>query len=398
MWVVAVGAAFALAMLNRGKGVERFAEGPIRLSSEPPTNQTRPAFTRAGSAPATPMFRSNPRHSPPRMGGASSHVNWRFFTKAAITGQPVLGLDGTVYIGSHDHFFYAITESGALRFKYDLGDRVFGSALLDSAGNIYVGSDADRFVSLTSNGELRWELHTGADADTNPTLTPDGAILLTSGTDLFKITRDGQVLWRFRARDLLFSSPAVDDDGTIVVGSQDNHLYALTKDGHVLFTFAAKKAFNSSPSVLDDGAIVIGSDDGHVYLIGPGGDLRWESPALGGPIRATLGIGASAIYVPVPGENSRLAALDRATGQPVWQFAVPPGRSTRASMLSAPAVDVNGNVYFGAHDGYLYSLNPDGKLRFAVRTTGPVDSAPTLKANGGLYFGSDDGTLYSLAP
>lgn len=63
-----------------------------------------------------------------------------FATGAGVFSSPVVGGDGTVYVGSADRSFYAITPTGKLRWKVDTDGIIDSSALLDDKGRVYFGS------------------------------------------------------------------------------------------------------------------------------------------------------------------------------------------------------------------------------------------------------------------
>ncbi len=61
----------------------------------------------------------------------------------------------------------------------------------------------------------------------------------------------------------------------------------------------------------------------------------------------------------------------------------------------SPAV-VDGVVYIGSNDDYLYALNADnGALIWKFGTGGDVYSSPTV-ADGVVYFGSDDNSINAV--
>ena len=58
-------------------------------------------------------------------------------------------------------------------------------------------------------------------------------------------------------------------DGTIYVGSDDNHLYALNPDGSEKWRFETGEVddFDCSPAIGEDGTIYFSSKDGHLYAL-----------------------------------------------------------------------------------------------------------------------------------
>ena len=53
---------------------------------------------------------------------------WSFKTGRGIFSTPVIGGDGTIYVGSADTYFYAISKDGRLRWRLKTG------GLIDAAG------------------------------------------------------------------------------------------------------------------------------------------------------------------------------------------------------------------------------------------------------------------------
>jgi outer membrane protein assembly factor BamB len=67
-------------------------------------------------------------------------------------------------------------------------------------------------------------------------------------------------------------------------------------------------------------------------------------------------------------------------------------------VFSSPAIDVNGNAYFGSEDGHVYALDKDGNQLWAYQTGGKIDSSPSIASDGTIYIGSNDSNLYALNP
>ena len=61
---------------------------------------------------------------------------------------------------------------------------------------------------------------------------------------------------------------------------------------------------------------------------------------------------------------------------------------------SSPAISLDGTIYVGSYDNYLYALNPDGTLKWRYLTGGAVTSSPAISLDGTIYVGSWDFYLY----
>eukprot|EP01043_Picozoa_sp_COSAG02_P045888 COSAG02_NODE_4241_length_5596_cov_4.207932_5_plen_330_part_00 len=166
----------------------------------------------------------------------------------------------------------------------------------------------------------------------------------------------GGRLWNFATGDVVRSSPAVGDDGTVYVGSNDQKLYAVTPDwpeGRLKWSFATGGNVNSSPAVGDDGTVYVGSEDQKLYAVTPEGQLKWS-------------------------------------------FAT--GGRRRGPVRSSPAVGADGTVYVGSVNQKLYAVTPEGQLKWSFHTGSMVDSSPAVGDDGTVYVGSDDQKLYAVVP
>ena len=79
------------------------------------------------------------------------------------------------------------------------------------------------------------------------------------------------------------SSPAIDTDETIYVGTQEGNLYAIGKDGALKWKFKTENSITASPTVDVNGVIYIGSWDGKLYAINNDGTLKWRA-TIGEPL------------------------------------------------------------------------------------------------------------------
>lgn len=89
---------------------------------------------------------------------------------------------------------------------------------------------------------------------------------------------------------------------------------------------------------------------------------------------------------------SSITIISAQTGTLKWKYNV------GDEIHSSPALDKNGNIYFGAMDNYLYSLDIKGNLRWKFRTKNIITSSPSIGNDGTIYFGSKDKHIYALNP
>src|SRR3990172_7326231 len=123
------------------------------------------------------------------------------------------------------------------------------------------------------------------------------------------------MLWRFDRGELgHISSPAV-VEGVVYVGSYEGYLYALdAESGEMLWRFKAGDRVYSSPAVVE-GVVYTGSGDGYLYALdADSGKMLWRDPwgygyPVGGEFRTEVSSTAVADGVVYVGSGGWLYAL-----------------------------------------------------------------------------------------
>jgi hypothetical protein len=196
---------------------------------------------------------------------------WSYPAGYGIYSSPAIGTDGTIYVGSHDARFYAISPDGTLRWSYETdGGMIYSSPAIGADGTIYVGSLNYTFYALSPSGGLKWAYETGGRVESSPVIGPDGTIYVGSGDSSFYFFgSNGSVKGKLETPGGNFGSPpAIGADGTIYVGSSDGTLRAIDPATRELISFyATGGAVWSSPAIGPDGTIYVGSLDGTLYAI-----------------------------------------------------------------------------------------------------------------------------------
>lgn len=367
------------------------------VSSELEAAATRRASARVSSGPPS-MLHLDPRRTnrSPFEGPTTPTVAWTFDAGGPIEAAPAVLEDGTILVASLGGKLFALTETGKLRFSVDLDDRIYASPLVWGDG-IFIGSDAHKFFGITREGVIRFRLDANGDVDTGAVPTPWGGIVFASGRVLHAVKPDGTLIWRVQARRKCYSSPAVADDGTVYVGSQDHHLYAVAPEGKVRWRVDLGADVDGSPAVQDDGTIVVGSDKGEVVALAPeNGATKWTAP-VGGFVRGAMSLARDGtVLTGTYGPTPRLVALDAASGAVRFRFPVSGTGATEFGIHGGPVEDAAGRLYFGAQDDHAYCLAADGNLVWKLRTGGDVDAPLVITPKGALLIGSDDGKLYAI--
>lgn len=399
MWLGALGASWVVYRFQQGDNNVHGTPTEQSAITESATVATPTDPTATTLATTATHYRIDPHHTgrSPHIGPERGDVRWKRDLEGRVTAQPVIGHGGNVYVGTHAGVMWAINGEGIVRWKRSLGARIFGAALVGPDEQLFVGTDGHGLFSLDAKGNTRFVIDThDADADTAPTLAPNGEIRFAAGDLLYAIDNAGHVLWTFDAGDKIFSSPTVDDNGTTYFGCENDNVYAIDTAGKEAFRFKTKGDVDVSPVVDEQGALYFGSDDQHVYALTSAGALRW-STKLDGYVRGALALGADgSVLATHEGARSALVALDRDTGEQRFRFAFALSDRADTGVRGGALTDSSGNIFVGSDDDYLYALTPEGKLRWAAALGSDVEAGTTLTADGTLYAVSSKGILYAI--
>jgi len=320
-----------------------------------------------------PTFRRDRRNtgSSPLIAIYTGDQPWFFQTGKGLFTTPVIDGDGMIYIGSADHYFYALNPDGSLNWKYETGE------IIDSAGALTSGA-----ITFISGDGHMYHFHTG------------------------KMEIEKRPIWVYEAElrpDVSYNrwfegNVAVGYDGTFYSGNTNFLYYAINPDGSLKWTYPTTSNNWSQAAFADDGTIFWGSNDTYIRAVAPDGKELWKDMTLGF-IAASAAVGSDGT-VYIGSFDSNLYALDPQTGSIKWKFPTSDHIYTSAALDS----DAQGNttaILFGSADGSFYSVNPNGKLIWKYDTGDPIRSSPALgfSADGKskiVYFGDGNGKLYAL--
>ena len=252
-----------------------------------------------------------------------------------IFGEPNVGPDGTIYIGSWDTYVYAVNSDGSLKWKYQTDGSIAPLAsptLSNDGGTIYVGS-GDRNKDV--------------------------------GGTLYALNSDGTLKWKVANLDSArVSGAVVGSDGTIYA-TGSGKVHAFDENGNKQWESGKDTASSLAPSLSSDGTLYVGTSDGKVYAIdSSNGITKWyyqtganpdytgdpKDPQYG--VLATIVIGADGILY-VGAMDGVMRAMDK-NGTVLWTYQT--GKNINEN---CPAIGPDGTLYFSSVDKYIYAIKDE---------------------------------------
>ena len=359
------------------------------------------------------MFRANPQHSGvyDAVGVSQfSKVKWKFHTGGSVISSPAI-VNGTVYVGSSDHYLYAIDlEAGTLKWKFKTESRVTSSPAV-SGGLVYFESyDGNLYAVDAGSGALKWKFQTAGErrfagkhlhgalpaAETMPDpfdfylsspVVWNGAVYFGSGDgNVYALdSGSGKLKWKYQTGDVVHASPAI-SDGTLFIGSWDSYFYALDaatgKEKWRLKTGDDPDTHNQvgiqSSALVMDGLVYFGCRDSNFYAVDARtGEKKWTFNNKGSWVIASPTAQDGKVYAPTS-DSGMFYAFDAKSGAQVFSL-----NFKGWPMFSSPAI-AGHMLYLGSHEGKLLAIDLAAqKLAWTFQTDGSRQNGPTYTKSDG---------------
>jgi outer membrane protein assembly factor BamB len=362
----------------------------------------------AAANSAWPMQGHDSAHTgrSPFVGSQTGALKWSFYGGDGA-GAPVLGADGTVFVGLGSASIFALDgATGAPRWNYTTAGVVQAAPAVDAWGTLFVVSDGGTLYALDGRtGAVNWTASPGAgELLSSPILGPDGTLYAGSiGNQLLEYnTRDG-TLKRSVPTMHVISSPALNAAAGLV--------YVIDFGGLVGAAAApgprgAQRAGRGRPAAAPASRDRHGDpgpcgmyDDAQMYGINVttgaivwcaqlapvdgGGTFQAAAPAVGSD--GTVYISYADVW------RTYVAALNGTTGALIWHC------NGAGNSYSSPAIDdQRGVVYAGAFTATLVAINATNGTRLWAAGTVGTYSSPAIGADGTVYIGASDNNVYAF--
>jgi len=204
---------------------------------------------------------------------------WTFETDRFIWAQPQIS-GQAVFVGSMDHFVYALTKNGGQIWAVEMAGAVVGSPLLsEDETTLYVGSLGSEMVALdTSDGSLIWSYPSDASVWGSPTLVGDTLYFGDTGGNLYALdSTDGQMIWQTEFTGAVVGGLTAIEDG-FVLATEQGVVRAFNYDGSVKWEATLAGEIFQVP-VANEDFLIVGTINGEnlLYAFNLAGVQRWST-------------------------------------------------------------------------------------------------------------------------
>jgi outer membrane protein assembly factor BamB len=306
---------------------------------------------------------------------ARHRILWTFDAKAALTGAPAIGSDGTVFTGSYRPVYAldGVTGNKIWTFNFPSSNEYQASGLVvDSVNTVYTASQVNgkpfRLYALDgATGRIKW-----ITAESPSTPVVGGQRIFLGGTRIAAVNvADGKTLWHFRPPEIRGTDTSIPNN--------DGAVESIAVAGDTVFAIFGcpyKKLFAVSART---GKPIwsIDMDSTTMFACSVNGSVITDS--IGRPVTSDI-------------SNNVRAYDPNASGHTVWEFRQPVS-AVPAQMVVGP----NNVIYFGNSSGMVCAINGDnGKPIWTKNVGEKVWDAPGLSSDGVLYVGTRTNKVIAL--
>lgn len=205
-----------------------------------------------------------------------------------------------------------------------------------------------------------------------------------TGTTLFELPSNPEILWTYKIDDEIKSSP-VSCSNKIIIGSGDGYVYCFDLAGKLVWKFNSGNTIEA-PAIILEGNVFVGNLGGSLFSLNLNtGRMNWEyktdNQISGSPNYWKTG---ENLYILVGSYDYNLHCVDARSGKMKWKY-------ESNNFINGAAACESGIAVFGGCDGYLHMVDINsGKLKNKIEVATYVAGSASLSGNY-AFVGDYDG-------
>jgi outer membrane protein assembly factor BamB len=246
--------------------------------------------------------------------------------------------------------------------------------------------------------------HTNNSVFSTPIIDENERIFVGSGDHSFYAFEPHKSieLWHQTQSEIIDSAGCINSIGLIFMVGGDGKIRSFHPDGREIWTKnialnRLKKQFTYSTLYWFEANIVLGpdnslyaaNDDFFLYKLNQNGDIIWFF-RTGFLIWSAVGF-LSDNTVILAGFDTNLYAIDSLTGRCKWK------KNLNGSLVASPAIGNNDVIFEGSFNGKLYAIEGSrGRIKWEFDTGAHIYASCCISPDNIVYIGSSNGCFYAL--
>ncbi|HLC42484.1 MAG TPA: PQQ-binding-like beta-propeller repeat protein [Methylomirabilota bacterium] len=183
----------------------------------------------------------------------------------------------------------------------------------------------------------------------------------------------------------------------VLLASEANFAQAQTATSPVIASLSATTLSRSGRLLIQGSGFGAAQGDGQVVVGGLTAPItRWSDSSIAAYVPETTALGSVFVQVLAGGRASNAmpltVTLRQSDGRIKWRF-----QADSMYVYQRPAVGLDGTIVVHDSSGLVYSLQPDGGLKWIFKTPAFAYGPPSIGSDGSVYVASIN-TIYALNP
>lgn len=211
---------------------------------------------------------------------ATGVTKWTYNIAYTVYGEgPMVGPDGTIYVGTENGPLFAVTSSGEEKWQksFSDGEVVRAAPAITSDGTLYVVTTAGTLYALNgATGSEKWNAKQSG-TPSGVVVGKDGTVFFATYNGIWAYTESGTLKWSNEKHSV------TERGGALAI--YENMLYASLRakagvaaldlaTGNTLWTYASEVGDCYHPVVDAEGSVYICEKSGYIYIVKKDGTLK----------------------------------------------------------------------------------------------------------------------------
>ncbi|WP_226037782.1 ABC transporter permease subunit [Aquibacillus saliphilus] len=206
----------------------------------------------------------------------NNQLIYRFESKNVINDLTILK-DNSIIIASDDRNLYSYDSRGNEQFikSFPISPKSVSSSISGDIIATYLAS-SNEVILINQNGEEIDTINTGFYIE-DLSVSKNGKWIVTAGADqVIRVYNSSSELQREIPVTGVINDIKVDDEGRVVVGTENSKVVGFDERGNTLFNYSAKWKITNIDLSTDSNYIAASDLEGNFYIIDKQGNLLWS--------------------------------------------------------------------------------------------------------------------------